>query len=195
MRELHDLGTFRAPISERLALDYWQVVKCEFLAEEISDIKSKLQKLLPQELGPTATVSFSQNSVDFNWDGVRKSILKPEQKPTARPHMYRSKKNPFLYAKGEELREMMAHCESEEFHAQHSSRFPLQTKRTCQIWAQARHMEMQKQQVLMRDEALRCLAWEWPGAILHETDRGVCILRKGIRLDWPWGSLLQEAQA
>lgn len=159
------------------------------MAAQIFDVKNQIKKILPVELDKSASVSFQRDTVVIEWNGFYRTVERPEQKPAElRQTAYRSRQNPFMFATGDELEQIKA--EAAQLPAE--AKFPIQTKRTCEVWALARARGFQRHATLLFEEAVRCLAWEWTEASLEANSDFVAILYKGSEFKWSWVDLLQE---
>jgi hypothetical protein len=149
-------------------------------------------QIAKKELDKSATVQFSRSEIEIQWNGYQKIIPKPPERPSEIvPYRFRSRINPFMPARGDELAHLIAL--SDAVRSTSRSLMPVQTKRTCEVWAQARAQGLDRPATLLEEEARRCLSWEWPTARLDASDVAVEVVDGSLRISWPWEKLLEDA--
>jgi len=178
--------TFQAPISKKLSNDFWQSKKCNFLELQSSDLFQSLIFIAKKEIHPNSVVSLFEDFIEIEADGVLFKFDRPKDRDKPWPDPNFLSENPFLNRYRQPIDE---HTEKPT-----PVRLPIQTKRTCEVLAQARAYGWVKQANALQSEAIRCLDWEWSGGSIVFNEQGVKIWRPSIEFNWSWEDLLLAAE-
>lgn len=178
--------TFQAPISKKLSNDFWQSKKCDFLELQSEHLFKSLCTIVTKEIHPKAVVSLFDDVIEIEADGVLFKFERPKDRNKSWPDPNFLSENPFL--------NRYRHPVDEHTTKPTPVRLPIQTKRTCEILAQARAYGWEKQANALQSEAVQCLNWEWSGGSIVFNEQGVKIWRSSIEFNWSWEDLLLAAE-